>query len=244
MVKFVQLETDAGLAKLNKHLEQFSYVEGYTPSTEDVEAFHGVAAEPDNKKHPHAARWYRHIRSYSQEERSTFPTPSASATTTTAGEEKPAKEEEKPAEKKEVVEEKKEEPKKEAADEDDVDLFGDDDENDEWAVEMEKRAQEALKKQAESGKLKPIAKSKVVLDVKPVDDETDMNELEKWTRSIEQEGLTWQASSFVPVAYGIKKLQIQAVVIDELVSLDDIQERIQENEDLVQSTDVVSFQKL
>ena len=38
-----------------------------------------------------------------------------------------------------------------------------------------------------------IAKSNVILDVKPWDDETDMAELEKCVRSIEMDGLLWGA---------------------------------------------------
>ena len=36
-----------------------------------------------------------------------------------------------------------------------------------------------------------IAKSNIILDVKPWDDETDMAELEKCVRSIEMDGLLW-----------------------------------------------------
>ena len=41
-----------------------------------------------------------------------------------------------------------------------------------------------------------IAKSNIVLDVKPWDDETDMVELEKCVRSIEMDGLLWGACMF------------------------------------------------
>jgi elongation factor 1-beta len=54
--------------------------------------------------------------------------------------------------------------------------------------------------------------SVVTLEVKPWDDETDMEALEKSVRSIEQEGLVWGASKLVAVGYGIKKLQITLVV--------------------------------
>lgn len=50
------------------------------------------------------------------------------------------------------------------------------------------------------------------MDVKPWDDETNMEELEKAVRSIEQDGLLWGASKLVPIGYGIKKLQITVVV--------------------------------
>ena len=59
-------------------------------------------------------------------------------------------------------------------------------------------------------------------------------------RSIEMDGLTWGASKLVAVGYGISKLQVNLVVEDEKVSIDDLQAQIEEDEDHVQSTDVVS----
>ena len=67
-----------------------------------------------------------------------------------------------------------------------------------------------------------------------------MKALESTMRSIELDGLTWGASKLVPLAFGIKKVQVNLVVEDEKVSIDDLQERIQADEDHVQSTDVVS----
>ena len=62
-----------------------------------------------------------------------------------------------------------------------------------------------------------IAKSSILLDVKPWDDETDMAELEKSVRSVQTDGLVWGNSKLVPVGYGIKKLQIMCVVEDDKV---------------------------
>jgi elongation factor 1-beta len=76
------------------------------------------------------------------------------------------------------------------------------------------------------------------------DDETDLAALEAAVRGIEKDGLVWGASKLVAVGFGIKKLQINLVVEDEKVSLDELQEQIQEFEDYVQSTDVVAMQKL
>lgn len=73
------------------------------------------------------------------------------------------------------------------------------------------------------------------------DDETDMKELETKMRTIEIDGLVWGASKLVPLAFGIKKLQVNLVVEDEKVSIDDLQAQIEEDEDHVQSTDVVSW---
>ena len=44
-----------------------------------------------------------------------------------------------------------------------------------------------------------------------------MAEIEKFVRSIEADGLKWGASKLVPLAYGIKKLQISCVVEDDKV---------------------------
>jgi translation elongation factor EF-1beta len=66
-----------------------------------------------------------------------------------------------------------------------------------------------------------------------------MDELEANVRAIEKDGLVWGASKRVALAFGIKKLQINLVVEDEKVSLDELQQQIEEDEDHVQSTDIV-----
>jgi elongation factor 1-beta len=54
-----------------------------------------------------------------------------------------------------------------------------------------------------------IAKTSVLLDVKPWDDETPMEKLRECVKSIQQDGLIWGADKFVPVGYGINKLQVR-----------------------------------
>lgn len=71
-----------------------------------------------------------------------------------------------------------------------------------------------------------------------------MKELESGVRSIEKDGLVWGASKLVAVGFGIKKLQINLVVEDEKISLDELQQEIEEDEDHVQSTDIAAMQKL
>ncbi|CAB3369950.1 Hypothetical predicted protein [Cloeon dipterum] len=128
-------------------------------------------------------------------------------------------------------------------DDDDVDLFGSSDEEDESAKQVrEQRLAEYAAKKSKKPAL--IAKSNVILDVKPWDDETDMLELEKAVRSIEMDGLLWGASKKVPLAYGIHKLQISAVIEDEKVSVDLLTEQIEANEDYVQSVDIAAFNKI
>ncbi|XP_045120944.1 elongation factor 1-beta'-like isoform X4 [Portunus trituberculatus] len=139
----------------------------------------------------------------------------------------------------------KPEPMEEDDDDDEVDLFGsdDDEEEDEAAAKVrEQRLKEYAEKK--SKKPGPIAKSSVLLDCKPWDDETDMAEMEKEIRKIEMDGLNWGAAKLVPLAFGIKKLSILCVVEDEKVSIDDLIEKIQENEDFVQSVDIAAFNKI
>jgi elongation factor 1-beta len=56
--------------------------------------------------------------------------------------------------------------------------------------------------------------------------------------------LNFISAKLTAIGYGIKKLQISCHIEDEKVSVDDIQEQIQANEDYVQSTDIDSFTKL
>ncbi|XP_046424273.1 elongation factor 1-beta' [Neodiprion pinetum] len=216
------LKTDKGLKELNRFLADRSYIEGWQPSQADVAVFEalGNAALGSN---PHVQRWYTHIKSY---EHKSLPgvkkAPSILGGTETAPPPKAAK----PAD-----------------DDDDVDLFGSDEEED---AEAAKVREERLKAYAEKKSKKPtlIAKSSIVLDVKPWDDETDMKEMEKHVRSISMDGLVWGASKLVPVGYGINKLQIMCVVEDDKVSVDLLVEEIQNFEDFVQSVDIAAFNKI
>merc|ERR1712109_301801 len=152
---------------------------------------------------------------------------------------------------------KKEEPKKEESedddDDDDMDFFDDSDDEDEEA----KAAAEALKakrvaeynaRKAEKAAKKGVvaAKSMITLDVKPFDDETDLDALAaKIKAEIAMDGLVWgQKHEKKPLAFGIFKLVITAVVEDEKVSTDDLTEKIEEYDDEVQSVDIAAFNKL
>ncbi|XP_056246485.1 eukaryotic translation elongation factor 1 delta a (guanine nucleotide exchange protein) isoform X2 [Seriola aureovittata] len=127
-------------------------------------------------------------------------------------------------------------------DDDDIDLFGSDEEDE----EAERLKQERLEAYAAKKAKKPtlIAKSSILLDVKPWDDETDMAKLEECVRSVQMDGLLWGASKLVPVGYGIKKLQINCVVEDDKVGTDILEEEITKFEDFVQSVDVAAFNKI
>ncbi|CAO3587054.1 unnamed protein product [Absidia cylindrospora] len=71
-----------------------------------------------------------------------------------------------------------------AEDENDIDLFGSDDEE----AEKIKAARVAEYNAKKVNKPKPLAKTTVTLEVKPWDDETDMEELTKGVRAITMDG--------------------------------------------------------
>jgi elongation factor 1-beta len=209
------------LQSFNEHLASRSFIDGFAPSDADVTAFKSFSSSVDAGKYPHVARWHKHIQSYSDSERSAWPKQSGSSSSAKA------------------------EPKKaeNGAKDDDFDLFGEESEDDE---EKERVTQERLKAYAEkkSKKPGPIAKSNIIYDIKPWDDTIDTKDIETKVREIEMDGLVWGASKIVPIAYGIKKLQICCVIEDERVSSDLLEEKITDLEDLVQSVDVVAFNKV
>uniref|UniRef100_A0A8C3YFA9 Elongation factor 1-delta n=1 Tax=Catagonus wagneri TaxID=51154 RepID=A0A8C3YFA9_9CETA len=126
---------------------------------------------------------------------------------------------------------------------DEIDLFGSDEEEDKEAARLR---EERLRQYAEKKAKKPalVAKSSILLDVKPWDDETDMAQLEACVRSVQLPGLTWGGSKLVPVGYGIRKLQIQCVVEDDKVGTDLLEEEITKFEEHVQSVDIAAFNKI
>ena len=130
-----------------------------------------------------------------------------------------------------------------AADDDDFDPFAEDPEADAAAAEaLKKKGEEAA---AKKKKAAPIAKSIILWEVKPWGEETNLDELAQMILGIEMEGLVWKAEyKKEPVAFGIFKLIMGAVVEDDKVSTDLVQEKVEEFEDHVQSVDILSFNKL
>jgi len=226
---FTDLAVDTGISALNSYLTTRSYIVGYAPSQADVTVFKAIPKAPDADKYPNAARWYKQINSY-ETDFETLPGDKSTDISQYGPEVTPSAVNPAAA--------------PDAEDDDEVDLFGSDDEEEdaEKAALTAKRLEEYKAKKA----LKPktIAKSLVTLDVKPWDDETNLQELEANVRAIEMEGLVWGASTLVAIGFGIKKLQINLVVEDEKASVDDLQAKIEEDEDHVQSTDVAAMSKL
>jgi len=236
---FGDLQSLDGLRLLNTFLADKSYIEGYHPTQADLVVFEAVKKAPSADLE-NALRWYKHISSFNDGEKQKFEGQRQSLDHygRQHGQDSQQKFEFKslsvnPAEKQAAKPVAKD-------DDDDVDLFGDEDE------EESEQTKQRLAAYADKKKNKPtiVAKSTIILDVKPWDDETNMEELEKNVRSIELDGLLWGASRLVPLAYTIKKLQITCVVEDDKVGTDILEERIMAFEDHVQSVDIASFQKI
>ncbi|KAM7320864.1 hypothetical protein ACRRTK_020117 [Alexandromys fortis] len=160
----------------------------YVPSQADVAVFEAVSGPPPADLF-HALRWYNHIKPY-EKEKASLPGVKKSL-----GKYGPASVEDTTGSAAADVKD----------DDDDIDLFGSDDEEE---SEEAKRLREERLAQYESKKAKKpavVAKSSVLLDVKPWDDETDMAKLEECVRSIQADGSVWGSSKLVPVGYGIKK---------------------------------------
>ncbi|KAF7651247.1 hypothetical protein LDENG_00113550 [Lucifuga dentata] len=216
---FGDLSTPAGLKALDEYLADKSYVEGFVATQADVAVFDAVPSTP-SPTFCHVLRWYNHIKSFQKERgglplaKSQFVHPASSPTSNNS------------------------------ASEDDLDLFGldEEDESAEAARIKEQRLAEYAAKKSKKPAL--VAKSSILLDVKPWDDETDMAKLEECVRSVCMDGLLWGQSKLVPVGYGIKKLQIGCVVEDEKVGTDLLEEAITAFDEYVQSVDVAAFNKI
>ena len=176
---FGDLSKDAGLQDLDKYLVERSYIEGYVPSQADVAIFDALKGKcPDRAKYPHAERWFLHIKSFEAASRKQFPKSQKPADSYVNGGTDAADDED-----------------------DDVDLFGSDDEEED--AEATRVREERLAAYAAKKDKKPalIAKTSVLLDVKPWDDETDMKELTVAVKSVEMDGLMWGASKVRYVDY-------------------------------------------
>lgn len=223
---FGDLKNNAGVQVLDSFMEDKSYVDGWVPSQADVAVYQGLASAP-NSKYCHALRWYNHMSSYAavfgtlpgvkQALEAYGPKAGAAASAPAADDDE---------------------------DDDDDDLFGSDDEEETAEQERIKAERIAAYNARKANKKQVIAKSNIILDVKPWDDETDMAELERCVRTIEADGLLWGQAKLVAVGYGIKKLQISCVVEDDKISTDFLEEGITAFEDFVQSVDIAAFNKI
>lgn len=230
--------TPAGLAALNDWLLTRSFCDenGFSPSQSDTVVFKKLTAGVDAAAYPNVARWFRNIASYGVDIES-FPGDA-------------------PEEKSEAVTAKAPAKKAAAGDDSDSDSDSDmefipdsdsEDEVDLSELDKERKAAQA-KKEADK---KAKAKSIIVFYVKPLEInpdtvEEDQAEFKRKVKGIEMEGLTWGKEDFEEIGFGIWKMLITAVVLDAKVSVDILQEKMEELDDgeLIQSTEIASFNKL
>jgi elongation factor 1-beta len=214
--------------ELNKHLETRTYVTEYQLTDDDITAFATLKSLPNPSTQKHAYRWAIHIAALTGKHigASTDAAPAAAPT--------PAKKD------------------------DDMSIFDDDEDEDEETRAATKARQERMalakklkeEKDAASGKVKkdkekPVEKSLVVLEVKPWEADTDLKMVWGLIKEFQQEGLTWGESyKLEPVAYGIMKLVMTCSIVDSLVLMDDITDKIESLEDYVQSVQVASMNKI
>lgn len=205
------------LKELNGRLTTQPYLSGYAPSKDDAVAFKEMFGN-----NAAVIQWAAKMASYYQSERDQIASGNTAKPAAAAKKPEPA-------------------PKAAAADDDDdVDLFGEETEEEKAALEAKKQADADAKK----AKKVVIAKSSILLDIKPWDDTTDLNELAKMILAVERDGLLWGAQKMVPVAYGVKKLQQLLVIEDDKISGEDLEDIIQGFEDHVQSMDIVAWNKV
>ncbi|XP_073103513.1 elongation factor 1-delta 1 [Elaeis guineensis] len=230
---FHNLNSESGLKKLDDYLLSRSYITGYQASKDDL-AVHAALSTAPSLEYVNVARWFNHIDALLKMcgvtgEGAGVKIESSASVAEEAPSSAPVAEKKVPA------------ADDDDDDDDDVDLFGEETEEEKKAAEERAAAVKA------SGKKKESGKSSVLLDVKPWDDETDMQKLEEAVRSVQMEGLLWGASKLAPVGYGIKKLQIMMTIVDDLVSVDSLIEDhllVEPANEYIQSCDIVAFNKI
>ena len=207
---------------LETTLKNQQWVGGQTPSNADAEAYEALKKTTISAEtHPNVFAWFCLVSKFSDNVRKSW---SAGAGGAKGGKAKGGKKEAK-------------------KDDDELDLFGDDDEEE---AEAAKKAAAAAKEGAKKKKKEVVAMSLVMLDVKPMDDTVDLDALaQRLFTEITQEGLYWKTEfKKEPVAFGIFKLIVGFSLEDEKVSVDDVVERIEALEDMVQSVEITAFNKI
>jgi elongation factor 1-beta len=72
MSRFASVTTKDELTALNTHLSSVSYIDGWTPSSTDADVFAKFKQPPSAKDYAHVARWYKHVESFSKDERAKY----------------------------------------------------------------------------------------------------------------------------------------------------------------------------
>jgi len=85
--QFGDLKSKDELEKFNQFIQHTPYLGGFAPSQADVRAYELIGTEP-SVKFPHAARFWRHINSFSAFERQRLPADTTATTATSASDKK------------------------------------------------------------------------------------------------------------------------------------------------------------
>ena len=213
---------------LEATLKNQQWVGGQTPTAADAEAFEALKGQDlSPETHPNVFAWFTLVFKFSDAIKKSWPAGGAAG---------------KGGKKEGGKKGGKKDAKKEEKADDDLDLFGDDDDDGEAAKAAAKAAKDAAGKKK---KKEVIAQSLVMFEVKPVDSDTNLDDLAQRIFKIEMAGLYWKTQyKKEPVAFGIFKLIIGVTVEDEKVSVDGLQEKIEEFEDMVQSVEILAFNKI
>jgi len=240
--QFGDLKSAGGLTALNTYLLTRSYIDGFKPTQADVAVFSQLMAEVDATKYQNVARWAKHIASFCAGKRATW-AGDKKAAAPAADEKKaaPAANAAAPADDGDPFAEKEAKPERSPFEQDDDDMTEEEKETERIIAAKAKKLND---ERAAKGKKKEAGRSTLILDVKPLGSDTDMKELEAAVRAIVMDGLRWAGSELVPIGYGIKKLRIISVIVDDLVSTDVLREKIEAMDEQVQSTDIFAFNKV
>eukprot|EP00941_MAST-03F_sp_MAST-3F-sp1_P002357 g2357.t1 len=240
---FKSLKSAEGLKQANEYLLANTYVFGVGPTNADTDLLKLVGSCPDAKAYPHLARWYNHVSALKCKfGQSTLTVCEASSCAAPAGGDD---------------------------DEDsDDDLFGDMDDSDDDDLAAIAAASAA------ANKVQKVSwgRSQICFEIKPMEVETDLEKCcervlamnfddnERVMANLrEAQGdvnavkdvlnkdtiIQWgEGYEIVPVAFGICKLVVSCVVVDDCLGTDDLEEAIMDLlGDDVQSVDVMSFNK-
>jgi elongation factor 1-beta len=218
---------------LETTLKAAQWVGGQSPTVADKEAFEGMKGQNISAEtHPNVFAWFFLVSKFSDDIMKSWPAAGAAAAGGKNAAAKGGKGGKKAAAKKE--------------EDDDMDLFGDDNEEDAAAAAAVAAAAKAKATAAAKPKKVVIAMSIVMLEVKPLDDLVDLDALaKKLIAEVTMEGLYWKTDyKKEPVAFGIFKLIVGFSLEDAKVSVDDIVEKIEAYEELVQSVEIAVFNKI
>ena len=111
----------------------------------------------------------------------------------------------------------------------------------EWGIALIMSGRMAQnKKQSASS----VAKSCVLINIKPWDDDTNLKEFAEKLKQVQHDGIVWGAQEFVPVADGVYKLVQMVTIEDDKVSSDDLEDFITGFTDYVQSAEIAAWNKV